>query len=329
MKLKSILLASAVLAGLPSLASAEPDNSWSLAVGAGGNWLDDVNGTIAVGAGAPFELGFDTGWVAEVGVGYNWEMVRLELELSYRENDADFFNSSFVTVNGDDTQFAQMVNLIWDLPLGDTIELSLGGGIGGVLVDVGVSGSTIPGETVFIDGDDYVFAYQAIAGLSVDVGDHTELFAEYHYFATEDADIGGFTQPGHAPFSTEDFDMTKHSALVGLRFFFGEEVAPFEEAAPPPAPPPPQTSFAVDFDFNKANLTASGQSAVAEAAEASKNGASPVTLDLHGDGDAARDAELSDRRGAAVKAALVDLGVPPDKISVETRDGGDALVTIE
>ena len=320
-----------MLASVPSLASAEPTDSFFLALGGGANWLDDVKAKAVTNFGSPpLEVGFDTGWAAEATTGYHWDLLRIELELSYRANDLESFRfgSPQTTISGDESQFAQMLNVLLDIPLGDTLALTLGGGVGGVLVDIDISGRTVIGETVLLDGDDYVFAYQGIAGLSVDVGERTEVFAEYHYFVTEDADLGGVLLPGFTPYTTRDFDVTKHTALIGLRYYFGEAVAAVEEVAPAPAAPA-QTSFTVLFDFNKSNLTAEGHAAVAEAAEAFKSGASPVTIEAQGDGDPSRDQDLGARRGAAVKAALVDLGVPAEKITVETREGGDAVVTIQ
>lgn len=329
MKMKSILLASVVAAAAPSLAMAqEPMESWYLSLGAGVNSLDEVDGILTSSGGVTtdFAIDFETGWAFGGAVGYHWDMLRLELELSYRENDASDFEGA-ATTTGDVSQFAQMLNIIFDIPLGESVELSLGAGIGGALVDADITATTLLG-TAIVSDDDYVLAYQAIAGLSVDVGERTELFAEYRYFVADGAELNGDSVPGPT-FVSDDYDMKNHTGLFGLRYYFGEAAAePMESAPAPAAEPAPQTSYTVYFDFNKSNLTAEGQAAVAEAVEARKSSDGPVTIDIQGDGDASMDAKLADRRAAAVKAAAVNLGAPADSVSVETRDGGDATVTL-
>jgi opacity protein-like surface antigen len=314
MKLKSVLLASVVLVGLPSLASAEPMDSWYVSVGGGINSLDDVDGVLTStgGATAPFELGFDTGWALNGAVGHGWDVLRLEFELAYRQNDVEFFNTPAVTTSGDVTTFAQMLNLVFEVPLGDSVELSLGGGLGGALVDVDIIG-TSGGDVATLSDDDYVFAYQAIAGLSVDVGERTEIFAEYRYFVTEEAEISGAAPPDF--FFTSDFDTENQTGLIGIRYFFGEEAAVVEE---PPPPPPPMTNFTIYFN-KKGALSAEAHATLQEAADVHKGGAPTVTIAAQGGGP---------RAGDAVTRALVDLGVAEEKISVQTHDSGDATITI-
>lgn len=333
MRLKTLLLAATAFVSVPAIASAEPMDSWYLDLGVGANWLD-VDGsvtTVTGGSSTDFEGDFETGWVVLGDIGYQWDNVRLALEIGYRDNDLDTVTSPIFPgtfpADGNATQFSQILNVIFDIPLSDSVELSIGGGLGGVAVDMQVTVDT-GGSTVVLDGDDYGFAYQALAGLSVDVGTQTELFAEYRYMAAE-VDLEGTFNDTGVPFEdlTAELDLENHSGLIGIRYFFEEAAAPVE-AGPPPPPPPPQTAFTVYFDFNKSNLTAEAQAAVAEAVEAHKTTGQPVTVEIQGDGDANKDASLSDRRAAAVKAAMVDLGASPDAITIETRDGGDALVTL-
>ena len=257
MKVKSLLLASAMLAGLPTLAYAEPTESWYVGVGAGANWGDDQTGilTNSVGATTGYALEFDTGWIVAGSVGYHWDMARLELELGYRDNDVSGFAPG--PSSGSITHFSQMLNLIFDIPLGESIELSLGGGIGGSLVDSDITG-TLLGADAVIDDDDYVFAYQGLAGLSFDVGERTELFAEYRYFVTDEAQLAGSFSTG-VTFSTSDFETENHSGLIGLRYYFGEEevVAPVDDTPPPP----PQTNFTIYFN-KKGALTSDAQATI-------------------------------------------------------------------
>jgi outer membrane protein OmpA-like peptidoglycan-associated protein len=77
----------------------------------------------------------------------------------------------------------------------------------------------------------------------------------------------------------------------------------------------------VYFDYNKASLSADGHAVVSEAVEAYKATGS-ATIEAQGDGDAP---QLGERRGAAIKGAMVSLGVPPSAISVEPH-GASATV---
>jgi opacity protein-like surface antigen len=98
MKTKSLLLASAMLTALPSLAYAEPTDSWYMGIGAGANWLDAEGEATIVppGSTTAADVDFDTGWVVLGGVGYHWDGFRLELELGYRDNDFE----SITTLGG-------------------------------------------------------------------------------------------------------------------------------------------------------------------------------------------------------------------------------------
>jgi opacity protein-like surface antigen len=317
-----------MLVGLPGVAAAEPNDSWYVSAGIGANWLDDVSGTIVGTAGgttADFVAEFDTGWVVDGAVGYNWDAFRLELELGYRSNDAGqvFADppppgpglSAQPGVGGDVSAFSQMLNLIFDIPLGDAAELSLGGGLGGAFIDVDIGGVTTGGSTLILTDDDYVFAYQALAGLSIDVGDHTEIFGEYRYFKADKVDVNGEIV-GATLVSANELDFENHSALIGIRFYFGEEPEVIEETPPPP--PAAITNFTIYFN-KKGALSSEAHATLQEAADVHKGGAPTVTIEAQGGGP---------RAGDAVTRALVDLGVAEEKIAVQTHDNGDATITI-
>jgi opacity protein-like surface antigen len=317
MKIRSVLLTSAMLAALPVVASAEPTESWYVSVGFGANWMDDVEDIVLHSTGSatagPFDVGLDTGWAVDGAVGYKWDMLRLEFELAYRANDTEELNDSgtIEPSNGEVTSFAQMLNVIFDIPIGETVGLSLGAGLGGALVDVGMTAGGA--GTLVANDDDYVFAYQGIAGLSLDVGERTQLFAEYRYFATSEATIRGVFVG--TPFDTDDVETDNHTGLIGLRYYFSEP-APMAEPTPEPAPAP-VTNYTIYFN-KKGALSAEAHGTLAEAADTHKGGAPVVTIEAVGGGP---------RAGDAVTRALVDLGVAAEKIAVDSR-GDDATITI-
>jgi len=114
---------------------------------------------------------------------------------------------------------------------------------------------------------------------------------------------------------------------------------------PPPPPPPayapapaaapaPLASqgrdFRVFFEFDKANLTRDGERIVREAAETyRRTGATRVEVTGYTDlsGTPQYDLDLSQRRSATVRAALVAQGVPADSITESWRGKQDPLVS--
>jgi opacity protein-like surface antigen len=326
--MKTFLFASVASIALISTAQAQEGN-WYAGAGLGANWLDDVGATF-VGGTITAEADFDTGWVMTGAVGYRWDYLRLEFELAYRDNQSDSVTFNFVpitnTVFADVTYFSQMVNLLWDIPLGEAANLYVGGGIGGVLVE-GDAGGVINSALIAMDDDDYVFAYQGIAGVSFDISDNMELYAEYRYFKTDEFEFAGTATLPPTSFTIVD-DPESHSALIGVRYHFFEPPPPPAPVETPVEAAPPKT-YIVFFDFNKSNLTAEAQAVVAEASEAFKStGSARVLVIGHTDtvGSAGYNQRLSERRAANVKAEMVRLGVPPDVISTEGRGFNDPMV---
>jgi outer membrane protein OmpA-like peptidoglycan-associated protein len=329
---KTLLAATAIVA-LSSAAYAQDETNWYAGAGFGANWLDDES--IAVTAGPPTATAvgaeFDPGWVMTGAVGHRWNQWRLEFELAYRDNSSeDLFaipGPLADTMFADVGQFSQMVNLLWDLPIGDNMALTIGGGMGGVQVQVDAGG--LAGlSTISMDDDDYVFAYQGIAGLSIDISDNMELFAEYRYFATDEVSVQGVLSPAASVISVNE-ELESHSALFGVRYHFLEAAAPPPQAQPEPVEPARPKTYIVFFDFNKSNLTSEAQSVVAEAAEAFKaTGSVRIQVTGHTDtvGSSSYNQRLSERRAATVRAELVRLGVAGDVITTEGRGFSDPMV---
>ncbi|NWH08894.1 MAG: OmpA family protein [Alphaproteobacteria bacterium] len=328
MGMKRIVMAGAGLAMLTGVAHAE-HYSWYISGGAGGNWMQDVDTNIN-SASQTTEL--SPGWAGALAGGYNFDGARIELELGYRDNDADSLEQPSGTfldnLEGDVTQFSQMVNVLFDLPVTDKLAVTIGGGLGGVDVDGDYTLTTV-GTSVRMD--DYAFAYQAIAGASYDVTEQLELFAEYRYFVANDVEAVGYAAGGAALPGPDETDLKSHTGLIGVRYYLTPPAAPAPVAEPavvPPAEPALAKTFIVFFDFNKSNLTAEAQTVVAEAAEVFKAGGNIVLVVGHTDtvGSAGYNQKLSERRAANVKAEMVRLGVPADVITTEGRGFAEPLV---
>jgi outer membrane protein OmpA-like peptidoglycan-associated protein len=297
--------------------------------------MDDLEGTVVfpgpVTTGVDAE--FETGWVGVGSIGYAWDNWRLEFELGYRDQTTDSISFGGVTGTAfaDVSHFSQMINLIWDIPLSDNFSMSLGAGVGGAFLNYEVGGTTGLGSFFVGDDDDYVFAYQGIAGLAYDISDRMEIFAEYRFFGVDEfSAAGGSVQPVGAPVFIGDDDIENHAALFGVRYHFTEPPPPAPAPAPEPGPAPaPPKTYIVFFDFNKSNLTSEAQGVVAEAAETFRQtGTVRLKVTGHTDtvGSQGYNQALSERRAASVAAELVRLGVPQDAITTEGRSFNDPMV---
>ncbi len=138
----------------------------------------------------------------------------------------------------------------------------------------------------------------------------------------------GFTSAIVAEKANGDYLM--HGPFVRLVATFGS-AAPAPMAAPLPPPPAPMAvkSFIVFFDFDKSNITAEAQKTIADAVAAAKAGGSTrVTLTGHTDrsGSEQYNMALSLRRAEAVKASMIQQGVPASTIMVIGRGETQPLI---
>jgi iron complex outermembrane receptor protein len=132
--------------------------------------------------------------------------------------------------------------------------------------------------------------------------------------------------------------------MVGgrLKYKFGvpsaPSAAPSEPAEPAPPPPPPapvaaapeaQRQFQVFFDFDKSDITSAASQVISAAADTVKSGhIATVSVTGHTDtvGTVKYNQALSERRAAAVKAALIADGVAADEITAAGVGKSDLLV---
>jgi len=167
---------------------------------------------------------FDPGISIGGTAGYDFGIVRLEGELSYKHAEiksiTDQNGFQFRNVDGSIGAQAMMFNGFFDLHNNSRITPYLGGGIGfaGLYLSdttgVDTSGGTSQRIFLYGDSDDAVFAYQVGAGVEIDLNRLLSLDIGYRYFAT---DTGTFDS---------DLDITtsmkfeSHNANVGFRFKF-------------------------------------------------------------------------------------------------------------
>ena len=304
---KTLFAAAAAFALLGTSAADTPAGTY-VGLAAGANFLEDVD--LAPGI-FDFVDEPDTGLYVGGIVGYKWTNgLRAEFEVSYRQNEFDWETGMIAVFRGtgEIRALSGMVNVLYDLDVGEGMALSLGGGVGASRV------STVD----WAPGRDVVFAYQGIAEFEAMVDDNVGVFLGYNYFVADNFDFSGLQD-----------DYVAHTVKLGVKYhFYTPEAAPVV-VEPPPPPPNPAQVFIVFFNFDKSDLTAEAQAVVAEAAAAfAATGSVSVAVVGHTDtvGSAAYNLPLSQRRAASVKAGLVANGVPAGSISTDGKGFSEPLV---
>lgn len=162
------------------------------------------------------EAEFEQGFAAGAMVGYRFvDDFRGELEASFRQNDLDILFTA--SAEGDATVWALMANGYYDFPdisgsARTPIRPYLGGGLGVARVswnDVSI------GATQIVDDDEYLVAYQAIAGIGIGVTDSVTLSVDYRFVATPDVELD---QPGGS--NAFQIDNLSHTVTGGIRVAF-------------------------------------------------------------------------------------------------------------
>lgn len=262
----------------------------------------------------------------------------------------DLSTVSGTAAQGEALATSLMGNALVDLDMVGPVQPYIGAGVG--LAKVKLNGaSPFGGSTV--NGSDTVGALQVLAGASYRLNEQVDLFTDYRYFTTGDADFT--TAVGTAT----SMKLSTHSVLAGLRFNFGvssdqgggeqqgetalgDEMQSLNTAAAGPSEPetpqngqqatlPSRTlpdTYIVHFVLNKADVTREGVEIIEKvAANARAMSITRLILTGHTDrsGDEAYNETLSKRRAEAVKAAFVARGFQPQEIAVKAK-GETALL---
>ncbi len=204
------LLAALTLWSSAALAQqARPEWYGEVGAGAAFQWETDLNQL-----GIPFSTDYDTGFIVSGSLGKQSEIVRLEAELVYLENDYD--SISILGLNapleGDVSFFGGLVNIFYDFDTGSPWQPFLGAGAGYAQVSINDASTLgIP----FADDDDSVFAYQFKLGLAYRYNAATDFLISYRYLGTEELE---FSDAFGFPFSSDG--VQSHSVQAGLRFRF-------------------------------------------------------------------------------------------------------------
>jgi opacity protein-like surface antigen len=163
---------------------------------------------------------YDVGWMAGANAGYEWPIgLTLEEEFAFRQSDIDRITNGTtgpIFKGGDAHSYSIMTNGYYRWHNVTPFTPYIGGGIGESTVvlnnlrPVGVSGN--------FGGDDAVFGYQGIGGVSYAVSPKLSVAAEYRYFATLrpgfESNVGNFNDVKVAP------DYSSHGATLRLTYNF-------------------------------------------------------------------------------------------------------------
>ncbi|MGZ5920446.1 MAG: outer membrane beta-barrel protein, partial [Rhizomicrobium sp.] len=125
MKIRMLALAGAAAVALSAPAHAATEG-WYLGLGGGYDEMSSVNARSAPFPSNVVRMSSSDSGIGVLSFGYSWMGgFRIENEIGYTSHDANtagFGGSSSVT--------SDMVNFVYDIPLGDQWKLSLGGGVG-------------------------------------------------------------------------------------------------------------------------------------------------------------------------------------------------------
>lgn len=345
MKLKTTLFAAA--ATLAVAPAAHAYQGLYGAIGAGLNYLQPDQDVESVGYAPAFdsEADYKNGIGVYTALGYDWgNNYRGEIEFAYRQNDARHYAgdglgfSGWPSLDGDLQSRSIMFNLIRDFDTGGNLTPYVGFGVGGASFKNQVTGADAGFGALVIDDTAKRLAYQAIAGIAVNLAEGLALDLSYRYFAAFGTPKFEGTIGGSPVSIRHDYDT--HSLFAGLRWNFGAAAAPAAtqykdcwdgSSVPVSADCPPQVgteevasldpvNVIVYFDYDKSNLTPEASNLIKEAAaRALANDVDTVVVSGHADrsGGSAYNQQLSERRGAVVRDALIANGIAADKIRME------------
>ena len=273
---------------------------------------------------------FDGGFNVGARAGYKWDAWRFEGEYSYRQNtnNSTRFGNR---LNGTVDTNSFMANAIYDFNVGWLVTPHIGMGIGGAQLE-GSLNAPILGN--ISRASEFVFAYQAIAGVRYNITPNLAFDLDYRYRGTADATyrtrsatIGGVNFPSR----TYSGSGNTNNVVASLTWLFGPPPPPPMAAPMPPPPPPPPTArvFLVFFDWGKDTVTSEGMGIIQQAADTYKAGGS-VRLQVTGytdrSGSPQYNLRLSERRAANVARALTGMGVPQNQMAVSGRGESDNRV---
>lgn len=187
----------------------------------------DFSGTIG-GASQSVDTDFDGGFGLGVAIGTEipqWSNdsigTRVELELSYRDNDVDGVNftgngpGTEANVSGDVSQTSLFANVLFDFKQSGPLTPFAGFGVGATYSDI----DFVYGPGVALDDSDTNFAAQLIAGVAYDLNPNTAFTVDARYSRAFDVSTERLAPNGASTGNVED-DLDTFSVNFGVRYKF-------------------------------------------------------------------------------------------------------------
>jgi opacity protein-like surface antigen len=229
MKKSLIVIAALVTLAIPALCAAAPARPGAYVSGFLGATVPTESNVTSSDftSGTSFDdrVEFDPGIAVGGTIGYDYGMIRLEGELSYRQADikgvTDQANGfRFGNPDGSLGALAMMFNAFFDLHTGTAVTPYWGGGIGFAVLRLSdtfatdIVGGAPQRVLLYAADDDTVLAYQAGVGLEIALDRQFSLDLGYRFFGTSKARFDA------DPVSTTTLKLESHNALMGLRMKF-------------------------------------------------------------------------------------------------------------
>lgn len=173
------------------------------------------------------DVSYDPGYIVTGAFGYTFDDVGLgfalrpEIEIGYLAADVDSANGASLVgaVSGSDGEVSALfgfVNLWADLPVSESLDVILGGGVGAAGVDFDGVSLVGPGGAALLDDGDTALAINLSAGLAYALTDDVQIEALYRYLRFFAVDV---TSSGPTPVD-DSVDVDAHVGMLGLRLSF-------------------------------------------------------------------------------------------------------------
>ncbi len=232
----SAVLVAAIVACLPALAFAADEGGDSgvyLSAAAGVTLNDDqlINGFNAARAPRRIVTDMDRGEAFNGAIGYrfaenDWGRLRAEAEIGRHSAELDALSLNGVRRaligSPDKSLSTSMLNMFYDTPafLGP-VRAEFGAGVGLGKLDYNIRYNvTATGPSIEIPTDASETAYQYMVGLSGELTDGLELFAQWRYLKLKDHKVERFNRTAGTRDSVLDAEYGARSVMLGLRYTF-------------------------------------------------------------------------------------------------------------
>jgi opacity protein-like surface antigen len=187
--------------------------------GAGGYFRTDIGPSFLqdgrltkFGGSTSKDVEYEVGFTFNAAVGYAFnKYLSTDFEFGFHSASIDSVPGFFVYDHTHLDNAPFLANVIFSYPIPRSIVTPyIGAGVGGTLSIFDTDGFGNSTDAVFGDDTDFVFAWQAFAGLRFDLNKQMSLGLGYKYFWTEDT---SFSYPPLYPGTGSDF----HVGFDGIR----------------------------------------------------------------------------------------------------------------